>query len=215
MSWDRRRRRGAGGLAVAAVALAAALTGSACSSTKLIALWKDPRHRAPAFRKILVIGFTLSPANRRDFEAAIANRLERRRGVTAVMSSKLIPREDALNRKKIEAAIRGSGIDGVLVTRVISSKVRLSLTPGGAFARPTNYGSFYNFYSAAYRAVLSPTHLQSMDKLRLETTVYDAKHGKLRWMAVTETVDSGDSDRGFYNDFAKAIMNGMSADGLL
>ncbi|MBS1117740.1 MAG: uncharacterized protein H6Q87_2124, partial [candidate division NC10 bacterium] len=86
---------------------------SACASTTLDMTWRDPTYEGRPFAKVLVVGSTDSPDNRRIFEDVLVSELKGR-GVEAVASHTLIPGEGDVKRDKIVEAVKTLGADSVL-----------------------------------------------------------------------------------------------------
>ena len=88
------------------------------------------------------------------------------------------------------AAVKKSGADTVLITRVIDSESETKTIPGYVYQPAAYYTGMYDFYGFAHTAVYRPPINVSKTTIRLESNVYDAASEKLVWSAQTEAVDA-------------------------
>ena len=111
--------QGTGWRAAASTVIAIALAWlGACASTQLKDTWKDPAFTGPPMKQVLVIGASKSEVNRRVFEDAFAGALKGA-GTAAVPSYPTLPEAGAVSNERVGEAVKSSGADAVLVTRVL------------------------------------------------------------------------------------------------
>jgi len=140
------------------LAVAASIVVTGCGATKLKSVWMDETYQAnPA--KILVIGITKIPANRRLFEDECVKELQDR-GTEAVAGYTLLPDRPQADMKEILAKATEVGADAVLVTRPIGMRTAPTTSPFGTYED------------------------QFVDT---QTNIYDVKSGKMIWTATMET----------------------------
>lgn len=152
---------------------------SACAATTLDMTWRDPAYRGRPFAKLLVVGATDDAANRRIYEDALVGALKGR-GVDAVASHTLIPRESDVRRDKIAEAVKASGADGMIATRLIGIETRTTQMPGQATGQAAGQEDtdLFHYYSllGSQTIVREDYRVASLD-----TTVFDARTEKMVW----------------------------------
>jgi len=152
---------------------------SACAATNLDMTWRDPAYRGRPFAKLLVVGATDDAANRRVYEDALVGALKGR-GVDAVASHTLIPRESDVRRDKIVEAVKASGADGIIATRLIGVETRTTQVPWQATGQAAGQQDTDLF---RYDSLLgSQTIVREEYRVaQMDTTVFDARTEKMVW----------------------------------
>jgi hypothetical protein len=195
-----------------AVSVVLALGG--CAQTKLNAVWKDPTYAGDRLRKILVIGVAENLDRRKTFENQFVAALELK-GVDAVSSLRLIPGEEKLSKERIRSAIEGSGIDAVIVTRLVGVDVKYTQSPGGVYAVPyPYYNTLYGFYDQAYVYAAAPPQYDAKETVSLETNLYEAGEGKLIWTVLSSTTKK-ESVSEAINSLTTALIRRLAGDSLI
>src|SRR5688500_1127751 len=97
---------------------ACALALTACASTTIRDSWVDPAYRGGPLRKILVLGVSPNLSDRRIFEDIVAARLTTI-GADAIPSYRFLPEAGRAAEPALDAAVRASGADGLLMSRVL------------------------------------------------------------------------------------------------
>lgn len=168
---------------------------AACTSTQLESDWKAPAVGSLQFSKVLVIAAAPDNATRRSAEDAIRSRIA---GVPVVASYELVPEmADVRDRAKVAAAMQASGVDGVVVLRLVSDDSELVYTPGAPMPMP--YRSFWGYYARPY--ALRPfygweTGTVSTDRvIGIETNIYSVKDEGLVWSGLTRTRNPSSLDQ--------------------
>ena len=186
-----------------------------CASTELVSQWTDTGYTGPTFQNILVVGMTDKPAERRLFEEEFVRKLQERPGVTAIPSARLIPAENELKREQIEAAISGSDIDAVLVTRLLKVDKQTRYVPGSPNYYPGGYYSgFYDYYYTSYDMVRTPGYITEDTIVSLETNLYQAATSTLVWSASSQTFNPGSVPE-LTDDLAGVVIKDLTKAGLL
>jgi hypothetical protein len=155
------------------------VTLSACAATSLDMSWRDPAYRGRPFVKLLVVGATEDAANRRIFEDALVGALKGR-GVDAVASHTLIPRESDVRREKIVEAVKASGADGMIATRLIGVETRTTQMPSQSMGQAAGQEDTDLF---RYDSLLGSQTIVREDYrvAQLDSTIFDAKTEKMVW----------------------------------
>jgi hypothetical protein len=179
---------------------------AACASTSLRDSWTDPDFRGGPFRKIIVVGATDSPGNRRVFEDIFAERLAAT-GVGAIRSYTLLPQSGLIPEGEFEAAARGSGADGLLMVRLrrVDTITRVTTT-----TVPVTRTSMWGFY----RGWVSVPEVRQDDLATVETNLFDVRTDRLVWTGITETFNPR-SVTAEAPGFADVIITALTANGLL
>jgi hypothetical protein len=166
-----------------------ALIVSACASTTLDMTWRDPTYEGRPFAKVLVVGSTDNADNRRIFEDILVGELASR-GVGAVASYTLIPGEADVKRDKVVEAVKTSGADCVLSTRLVGVETRAAQVP----LQSANAGAMdmYRYYSPMEPQT---TIQQDYRVANLETNLFDAGTGKMVWWGRSQTFPTTDMRR--------------------
>ena len=171
-------------------ALAAAALVSACSTpTTLSDVWRDPSYSAPPMKKILVFGAMKSETNRRTLEDAFASSL-------AGHNVQAMPAYRALQGQPTRDAARqymqAQGFDGALVVKYQGTQTRTTLQPTADFGYYYDglwgWGSYY---------------VETDQLVKAETSLWDARTGKLVWSAVSETENPSSSSDAINSFVAK------------
>lgn len=179
-----------------------------CSATKLVNLWTDPQYTGPSFKKILVIGMSERRSERLLFEEEFVRRLDMRHGVDAVASTGLLDEQSELDIERITEAIEGTGIDAVLVTRLVSEEKRKR-------DRPARTGSFDDYYFRASRTIRSKEYITEHTIVKLETNVYTAATMTLVWSGTTETFNPQKSMAKTIGESAQIAVDSLADSDLL
>jgi hypothetical protein len=166
-----------------------ALIFSACASTTLDMTWRDPTYEGRPFTKVMVIGSTDNPDNRRIFEGIVVSELKSR-GVEAVASYTLIPNEADVKRDKVVEAAKASGVDSVLSTRLVGVDTKTAEVPG----QSPGAGDLdlYRYYSPMEPQT---TIRQDYQVANLESNLFDARTGKMVWWGRSQTFPTTDIGR--------------------
>lgn len=193
-------------------AAAAVLALAACATTTLRDSWTDPTVRAEPFRKVLVVTVGGGVAQRRIFEDTLAARLEAA-GVAGVQGYRLLP-EGKASEAEMNAAVAQAGADGLMLVHFkgvrTETEVRTTLAPGAFGPWGPGWGpGWYGWYGGLYAV----PEVVTTRIATIETTLFDAKSGRLAWAGVTETFDPT-SFRKVSDALADVIVTGIAAHGL-
>jgi len=188
---------------------------AACASTTLTGAWKNPAYQGGAFHKLLVVGATDSPTDRRIFEDVFARAL-REAGVDAVASYTVIPQEGKIDESALKDAVRSQGLQGVVMTRLVRIDKQTVVTPGYASTLPSvRYrDSLYGYYATAWGPYGRPPEVREVESAVLETTLWDAADSKLVWTGTTSTF-APSNVQSATADFATVVISELKARKLL
>jgi len=165
------------------VILLLCLVMTSCASTSLTQSWKQPELEK-SFKHLMIIGISDSQQTRRIYENHFVAELKKK-NITAIPSYKLISSKQIINRETVLKAVRGTDIDSVLVSYLVSvdSEIR-------HYDSPLNPG-----YSASPDAnMISATLItdrgrsRSSEVIGLKNDLYDVQAKSMVWSAQTRTV---------------------------
>jgi hypothetical protein len=160
-----------------------------CAPTQLVNSWQDPRFSGPPLKRIMVIGVTKQAGIRRTFEDEFAQQLQAK-GVQAVQSYTLIPEDGEVPKERVAQAVKESGVEGVLITRLVKVERQSQIYPG-TYAGAPSVG-FYGYYSASWSGFYEPAQVYTYDQVTAETNLFEAKGDLLIWSGTTQTFAPSD-----------------------
>jgi hypothetical protein len=185
---------------------------SCATKTELSGVWKTDSAQARPMKQILVIGIAENDIKRRTFEDNFAAALKEQ-GVDAVPSYHILPNPDRLSKESIQQAIRGRGIQGVVVTQLVGVDEREEYVPPKTYVSPNYYGrGMYGYYGRGYEVTHTPGYTINTTIVRLETHLYDASSAELVWAAHSDTFNPKTIDDGV-GSVTKKLSKRLAADG--
>jgi len=185
---------------------------SACATTNLISVWKDPLFQSQP-RKFLIIGVAKKTANKRIFEDEFVRQLKAR-GVNAVASYTVMPDMKQGDHEVIAAIMKEYAADAVIISRLVSKKSVLSYVPGSFHVVPSTYGNWRDYYAYGSQVMYTPGYTAEEDFALMETNLYDAGNDKLIWSVESETEILG-SDQSQIKSFIGVMVHSMAEQKLL
>jgi len=180
------------------------LAVTACASTKLTSVRKDPGYVGGPVQKVFVMVFATKPTVRNMIENEFVKQL-RARGTGAVPGYSIVPFDQMLEKETIASKVKDLGVDAVLITRVIGRK-------GVRIAGPGE--TWYDHYNMSFRYVQAPAYTTEEDVVLVETDLYETRTEKLIWSAQSETLAMG-IDPGRIKDFVKIMVEKLKEDKLI
>ena len=189
-----------------------AMLVTACATSQLNAVWKDPSYQARPHR-VMVIGVAKNPVNRRIFEDEFVRQLNTH-GTEAIASYAVLPDRQEGDHAVIAAKLAQLGADTVLITRMVSKKTVQFYVPGTAYYPPPYYGTWPDYYGYGYQAMYTPGYMAEEEFAVIETNLYEARNDKLVWSASSETGLSG-PDQNRIKSYIGTMVKTMAGQGLL
>lgn len=175
--------------AAALLICAVATLGSACASdgsgsgggAEVVDRWQHATPPPQPYKTVFVLGVAESDDLRRLFEDEFVRQLQAT-GARGIPSYGVIPQRE-VTRDEVVQAVRASGADGVVVTRLLKREQRhkASFSPDG----------YSTHYSNASRSLASPVPpvVTRAEVVTLETRLFDAASERMVWTASTELFD--------------------------
>lgn len=190
-------------LAVMAVAI------SSCANTSMIESWKDAEV-ARSYKHPMIIGISDSQQTRRIYEKYFVAELKKKK-ISATPSYELINSKQKMNRETVVAAIKGTEIDAVLVSYLISADVEIK-------HRDSPLGATYS--GSAEGSQISATIVSSRGRSRseevfvLKTDLYDVQSKTMVWSVQSKTVGPESIDE-VVTDVTALLIERMFSDGII
>lgn len=194
------------------ILLLAAMLLTACATTQVNAIWKDPSYQTRPAR-IMVIGVAKNPLNRRLFEDEFVQQLKAH-GADAIASYTVLPDKQQDDQTTIAAKVKELKADTVLVTRLVSKKTVQIYVPGTVYYPPPYYYTWPDYYGYSNRYIYSPGYIAESEYAILETNLYETGNDKLVWATSSETLIS-DSNKSLIKSYIGIMVNTMVEQGLL
>lgn len=184
------------------------LTAS-CAKTSMIENWKDDE-LTHTYKHLMIIGISDSQQTRQIYEKHFVGKLKKS-NITATPSYSLINSKQKMNRETVVAAIKGTEIDAVLVTYLVSADVEIT-------HRDSPLGNTYS--GTAEGAEISSTIVskrgvsRSEEVFVLKNDLFDVQSKSLVWSVQTETVGPESIDE-VVTGVTKLLINQMLIDGIV
>ncbi len=184
-------------------------------TTTLVDTWSDTDYPAQGIDKFLVVGTSPNRLVRKTFEVAMRDRLNRQSGIEAMASLEAISTEEEISTATFEQYFKDSGIDAVLVTRVVDAKEAAKFKKGDKHQQLNPYyNDFFSYYRRMIVKVPEPGTFNYGKMVQLETNVFETEEGKLIWRALSQSYDEGNTEK-VIDDLTKLILKQMKEDGVI
>ena len=185
---------------------------TACATTEVTSIWKDPSYQGRP-GKVMVIGVSKNPVNRRIFEDEFVQQLKAR-GADAIASYTVLPDAKQNDQEVIAKKVAEQQADTVLITRLVSKRTVQVYVPGTVYYPPVYYGTWRDYYGYGYQAIYTPGYIAEDEYASIETNLYSAANDKLIWAASSETMMRG-SDQKLINSYVGVMVKKMAEQGVL
>ena len=187
--------------------LLVAVIASGCASTQIVNAWQDPKFPGPPLERVMVIDVTKRAGIRRTLEDEFVRELAAK-GVQGVASYTLIPEDGEVPKERFTQAVKESGVQGVLITRLVKVEVQTQVYYAGPYGRPPYFG-FYGYYSWAWVGYYDPPQVYTYDVVTAETNLFDAVSDTLIWSGTTQTFAPRNAKKDA-REFANVIIKALS-----
>lgn len=193
-----------------------------CANTKITQSWVEPNH-TKQYGDILMIGIAESEQNRRAYESYFVEEFNVR-SIDAVASYKVIKSNEKIEKATILKAIKGLGIDAVIVTHMVAVDEETIYRPGAGNAGFGGYGygvhgggygrGLHGYYPHVNTYVHSPGYYTTHETYTLETNLYDVRTEELIWSARSRTFSPESVDEVIV-DLTKLLINDLEEKNLI
>jgi hypothetical protein len=184
---------------------------SACAASKIVNQWHDPAYNPAAFRKVVVMGVSKQASIRRSFEDEFVAQLKAA-GIDAVPSYHLIKEEGQAEEGRVMQAVKQTGADAAIITRLVRVERRTQVSPGRYEPFPA-FG-FYRGYSSAWLGYYDPPRAYSYDVYVSETSLYDLRKDRMVWAGTVTTTDPDNINKAIRN-YVNVVIDALKERNLL
>ena len=201
----------------AALAATAAVVLAACAATgdRVVKVYEDRAALAGPYTRILVVGAHSETGTRRTFEDSVVRALAAF-GTEARSSLTVMAQQADIDRESVVAAVRETGADAVLVTRVVDIQTQSEIEQGQTQAELArrNDVPLADFFRYEYVESADAMIVTTVRTVILETEVYDAASEKKVWGVESTSFDK-QTAYGVIDGVARAISEELARDGLI
>ena len=189
-----------------------------CANTKISQSWVEPDN-TKSYKDLLIIGIGESEQNRRAYEGYFVEELGSH-GIEAVTSYKLIKSDEKIDRETVTNAVKGMGIDGVIVTHMVAVEEETVYRSTGGYGGygmgygGGYYGGLYSYYPHVNSYVHDPGYYDTLETYTLETNLYDIESEELVWSARSQTFAPESVDEVIV-DLTKLLINDLEDKNLI
>ncbi len=182
---------------------------AACANTEVTQSWHDANLNK-SYKHPMIIGISDSQQTRQIFEKYFTAELKKH-NVTATPSYQLISSKQKMNRETVVNAVRGTDIDAVIVTYLVSSEHKIK-----HHESPLSQGYSGDVESNRMSDTLVSTRgrTSSTEIVTLKTDLYDTATKSLVWTTQTRTVAPESIDE-VVTDVTALLINQMLSDNLI
>lgn len=188
------------------------LTMSGCASISLQHSAKDTTLPAKKYQKLLIVGITEKSERRQVFEEVLATELQKR-GVSAIPSYTITGVTEKLTWAAGEEAVRKTGADGAITTRLVALKKDTSVNTGYVMTSH-GFADGYGVHVTYATFIHQPVEVILSTKMAIETNLFDAATGRLVWTGTSSAVDP-EGIITFTRGLAEVVFKSMAKDGLI
>jgi len=183
-----------------------------CASVSLVNTLRDRGVPAKQYKKLLVVGIASKLQMRQVFEEIFSAEVMKK-GIAAIPSYTITGVTEQLSRASLEDAVKKTGADGVITTRVVGTKKDTEVHAGfimtdrgvtNVYGVPITFASF----------VGQPVEVTLSTEAAIETNLFDSATGRLVWSG-TSSVVNPEGIVTITGELADKVMKAMSRDGLL
>ena len=124
------------------------------------------------------------------------------RGVRSQPSYNLLPELGPIPPPDIETKVRNAGVDSVLVSRTVRVSTDIKVTPGHSYGP----AGFYGMWGGANTTA---PNVYTVQKVEVETRLFDVKDLALRWSGSSTTNPTSSMER-VINEFATVLVKALA-----
>ena len=182
------------------------------ADTKFTSTFAAPEAKGVTFtgKKVVTVVMSSDESLRMSGEEGLVTELQAR-GINAVASYRLIPKEELKDSEKARGWFERAKVDGVIVMRPVSIGKQTTYVP------PTwtsgYYTSLYGYYGYGWGAMYDPGYVRDDMVVSIETLIYSVPKNMLLWGGASEQRNPKDS-RKLLADLVKEAVKEMKKQGL-
>jgi hypothetical protein len=163
------------------------LTASGCASVSLLHSAKDPAVAAKQYKKLLVVGIAEKTQMRQVFEEVFAGEVQKG-GAAGIASYSITGVNDKLSRDAVVEAVKKTGADGVITTRLVGSSKKSDVRTGFVMV-DRGVDAFYGGSVSYAEFVHQPVEVITSTQVSIETNLFDAGTGMMVWSGTSSAVN--------------------------
>ena len=202
-------------LARTAVSAVALLSLLACTGTKMVTTWRDPKYQPLPVKRVFIACVMSNDQAKVVFENALAKALLDKGYLSATSTGVFV--NDPVDKEKITAFVRANQIDLVVVQRMIKH-TELAYLPGTLDYVPASayYGGYWGAYGYGNGFSYTSAYVEEDTTVRTETTVYSTHSSPevLVWSGASDTFNV-QSALGGAQSLAKSLVTDLVKAGIL
>ena len=194
------------------VAVSALIGLTACSTTRLTDVWRDPEYAGGPLRQVAVFVLGTDAAVLRLVEDEMVRRLPmntRGMGGYGVVSD-----AERGDRDKVRDRLRAGGFDGAMIARLVSVEGPVPWAAGSLQQVPVSYRTLGNYYVSTYQEAERSTLLRPPTVVRVQMNVYAVASEALIWSAASRTFNPEET-RDVAGDVGKIAVAELQKAGIL
>jgi hypothetical protein len=170
-----------------ALLLVTSLLAGCAKGTKITPVRHESRPAQAPYAKILVVGVTPNEGLRWRWERTMTATLQDE-GLTAWSSVKIMGYETPLNRDNVVLAVRETGADAVLVSRLIRQDVAPKGVDARAEAKKRRRDQYvFDIFRYDYEEIEEPSYTLLTSTVEIGTDLYETTEGRLIYSLNTIT----------------------------
>jgi hypothetical protein len=189
-----------------------AIFTSACTTTKLTAVWNDDTYAGGPMKKIMVVAALDNPVNRKIVESALVEELKQY-GAEGIASNMVLGDQKPSETNVIETA-KQKQVDGLMALRLTGVDEEQVYHPPTYSVPYPYYYTWDTYYPYMHEQFGMPGYTATYKYYNVETNVYSASTEKLVWSAASQTVDPTDINKEA-REFARKIVRSLKDKGLI
>ena len=185
---------------------------TACSTTQIKSVWKEPSYLGQP-QRVMVVAVAKEPINRRIFEDEFVLQFKAR-GTDAIASYTVLPDSSQNDQAAIAKLVEQMKADTVLISRLVSKRSVRVYYPATVTYRPRHYLQWQDYYRHGYDTIDTQGYMTQYEYALMETNLYDARNDNLLWATTTET-GVNNFNQILIKPYIGTIMNMMAGHGVL
>jgi hypothetical protein len=187
--------------------------GGVVFAAKFKSTWKAPGVAPMDYtgKKVAALVITDDQNLQMSGEEALARELTAR-GVQAVATYRLIPKEELRDKDKAKGWYERAKVEGVVAMRVVSAEKEVSYTPDMWVS--SYYGSLWGYYGYGWNSAVIAGSWREDRIITIETLIFSVADGKLIWASVSEKTNPKGAGS-LVKDIVKEVSNEMKKQGML
>lgn len=190
------------------------LLGACAQQAEVIKVFDNPQTGSRPYASLLVVGITGDEQTRQGLERTLADDLEAA-GVTATAAYTLTGGTAEPGREAIDAAVRQSEADAVLVTHFVSIDTKAEVEEARSEMKSVcRGGDPADYFLYDYEEITIPESLKVAHTVVAVSNFYDASSGERLWSVQSTCFDKESFDEVLVEE-AQVITRQLARDGLI